>query len=175
MAPPKRPSERVVLQMKNVAGEPVKELPFITTVLADLYGDTVPDGHLDERAPFEIRNEKQLQQMFDQIAPTLNIDIPDPDRPGKRIPIELKMKGGVGGMDPVNLALAIEPMRKELEARQRLKAFQERLGRDRDLTRKFGEIARNPSAVRAFLEQIMGGDDTSAALDQALAKLPETK
>jgi type VI secretion system ImpB/VipA family protein len=175
MAPPKRPNERVVLEMKNKSGEPVKELPFITTILSDLFGDSEPEQHLDDRAPVEVRNDKQLRDLFDRLAPVLNIEIPDPDNPGKRIPIELKLKGGVNAFDPANVALAIEPLRAQLEARQRLKALRERLGRDRKLTEQFGAIASDPAAVRGFLEQIAAGDDLSSALGKAVAKLSEGK
>jgi len=175
MVPPKRPKERVVLEMKAISGEKIVELPFITTVLSDLFGDTDPETHFDERELTEVRDDRQVRALFDRINPTLNLELPDPDDPKKKLAFTLNLKGGSGAFDPENVAQAIEPLANDLKARQRLKALRDALGKDRKLTEQFAPIAQNPEAARVFLQEVAGGADLSGAVDRAVSRWAEKR
>ncbi|PTL82649.1 type VI secretion system contractile sheath small subunit [Vitiosangium sp. GDMCC 1.1324] len=96
-----------------------KELPLVVGVLADLAGQQKELPRLKERKFVEIDRDN-FNKVMAAIGPQLRMSVPDKLRDdGGSMAVELRFKS-IDSFHPRQLVEQIEPLRKLLEARQRL-------------------------------------------------------
>lgn len=102
-----------------------KELPFVVGVLADLSGhpdpkqDPLPDLK-DEKRKFVEINRDNFDRVMGAIKPRLAMSVANQiEKDNTKVGVELKFRS-LEDFEPVNVVNQIEPLRKLLEARQRL-------------------------------------------------------
>jgi type VI secretion system protein ImpB len=107
-------------------GSPIKrELPFIVGVLADLSGHPDPDAEplpklKTEQRKFVEINRDSFDKVMSGIKPRLALRVANElQKDGTKIGVELKFRT-MEDFEPANVVRQIEPLRKLLEARQRL-------------------------------------------------------
>jgi type VI secretion system protein ImpB len=102
-----------------------KELPFVVGVLADLAGHPDPDQEplpdlKDEKRKFVEINRDNFDRVMGGIRPRLAMKVENKiEGDNTKLGVELKFRT-LEDFEPVNVVDQVEPLRKLLEARQRL-------------------------------------------------------
>jgi type VI secretion system protein ImpB len=102
----------------------LKELPFVLGVVADLSGHPDPDKVIEplksESRKFVEINRDNFDKVMGAISPRLTLKVENTiEKDNSKIGMELKFKT-MDDFEPANVVRQVEPLRKLLEARQRL-------------------------------------------------------
>src|SRR5262249_55507149 len=107
-------------------GSPIKkELPFVVGVMADLAGHPDPEAEplpdlKNEKRKFVEINKDNFDKVMGGIKPRLALRVDNQlEKDNTKIGVELKFRT-LDASEPANVVRQIEPLRKLLEARQRL-------------------------------------------------------
>ena len=109
-----------------------KELPFVVGVLADLAGHPDPDQEplpdlKDEKRKFVEINRDTFDKVMGGIRPRLAMKVENKiEKDNTKLGIELKFRT-IEDFEPVNIVDQVEPLRKLLEARQRLSELKSKI------------------------------------------------
>jgi type VI secretion system protein ImpB len=121
-----RPPRVQITYDVETEGSPIKkELPFIVGVLADLSGHPDPDAEpppdlKNEKRKFVEINRDNFDKVMNGIKPRLALRVPNElQKDGTKLGAELTFRS-LEDFEPVNVVRQVEPLRKLLEARQRL-------------------------------------------------------
>ena len=148
-----------------------KELPFVVGVLADLAGHPDPDQEplpelKDEKRKFVEINRDNFDRVMGGIKPRLAMKVANKiEKDNTKVGVELNFRT-LEDFEPVNVVNQVEPLRKLLEARQRLSelkskittndrfdALLQRIIHDTDqlkrLGRETGRFAEAPSQAKS--------------------------
>ena len=107
-----------------------KELPFVVGVLADLAGQTDPAATpdlKDEKRKFVEINKDNFDRVMGGIKPRLAMKVENKiEKDNTKLGVELKFRT-LEDFEPVNVVNQVEPLRKLLEARQRLSELKSKI------------------------------------------------
>ena len=109
-----------------------KELPFVVGVLADLAGHPDPDQAplpdlKDEKRKFVEINRDNFDRVMTGIKPRLAMKVDNRiEKDNTKVGVELKFRT-LEDFEPVNVVNQVEPLRKLLEARQRLSELKSKI------------------------------------------------
>jgi type VI secretion system protein ImpB len=109
-----------------------KELPFVVGVLADLAGHPDPDQAplpdlKDEKRKFVEINRDNFDRVMSGIKPRLAMKVDNKiEKDNTKVGVELKFRT-LEDFEPVNVVNQVEPLRKLLEARQRLSELKSKI------------------------------------------------
>jgi len=109
-----------------------KELPFVVGVLADLAGHPDPDEEplpdlKDEKRKFVEINRDNFDRVMGGIKPRLAMKVENKiEKDNTKVGVELKFRT-LEDFEPVNVVNQVEPLRKLLEARQRLSELKSKI------------------------------------------------
>jgi type VI secretion system protein ImpB len=121
----RKPRVQITYDVQVGDAQIVKELPFVLGVLADLAGHPDPDAPplaalKDEKRKFVEINRDNFDRVMGGIKPRLAIRVPNRiENNDTKLGVELKFKS-VDDFEPVNVVKQVEPLKKLLEARERL-------------------------------------------------------
>jgi len=121
----RKPRVQITYDVQVGDAQIVKELPFVLGVLADLSGHPDPDAPplaalKDEKRKFVEVNRDNFDRVMGGIKPRLAIRVPNRiENNDTKLGVELKFKS-VDDFEPVNVVKQVEPLKKLLEARERL-------------------------------------------------------
>jgi type VI secretion system protein ImpB len=121
----RKPRVQITYDVQVGDAQIVKELPFVLGVLADLSGHPDPDAPplpalKDEKRKFVEVNRDSFDRVMGGIKPRLAIRVPNKiENNDTKLGVELKFKT-VDDFEPVNVVKQVEPLKKLLEARERL-------------------------------------------------------
>jgi len=137
-----------------------KELPFVMGVLGDYSGNNpqakLPD--LDKRKFVQIDRDN-FDDVMAKMAPGLNFMVPNTLTPeGGDLKVDLKFES-MKDFDPAAVANQIEPLRKLLETRTRLRDLMTQVGRPNDLGSILEQILKDPEKLKKLKEEL--GKETS--------------
>jgi type VI secretion system protein ImpB len=141
----------------------VKKLPFVLGVLSDLTGTVNPDEplpSLKDRKFVEI-NRDSFNRVMAAMKPRLAMSVPNTlQGDGSKIGVELKFEH-IDDFEPESVVRRVEPLRKLLEARQRLS----------DLKTKIVSNDR----LDSLLQEIIHNDEKLKELSNATGRAEPTK
>lgn len=109
-----------------------KELPFVVGVLADLAGHPDPEQDplpelKDEKRRFVEINRDNFDRVMAGIKPRLAMKVANEiEKDNTKVGVELKFRT-LEDFEPVNVVSQVEPLRKLLEARQRLSELKSKI------------------------------------------------
>ena len=109
-----------------------KELPFVVGVLADLAGHPDPDQEplpdlKDEKRKFVEINRDNFDRVMGGIRPRLAMKVENRiEKDDTKLGVELRFRT-LEDFEPVNVVDQVEPLRKLLEARQRLSELKSKI------------------------------------------------
>lgn len=119
------PRVQITYDVEVGDAEVKKELPFVMGVLADLSGHPDPDAEplpelKDEKRKFVEINRDNFDKVMTGIKPRLALRVENKlENDGSKVGVELKFRS-MDDFEPTNVVNQVEPLRKLLEARQRL-------------------------------------------------------
>ena len=155
------PRVHITYDVETGGAQEVKELPFVVGVLGDFSGDSeVAKKSLKERKFIDLKKDK-FDQVMARIEPGVKMKVENTlEKNGKEFAVNLKFSS-IDDFEPERVAQQIEPLRKLMETRNRL----------RDLMAK----ADGSEQLESLLEQILQDNAALSSLSEQLGSTPETK
>lgn len=125
------PRVHISYQVETEGATVERELPFVVGVLGDFAGHpTDPLKPLKDRKFTQIDRDN-FDDVLARIAPGLNLKVANTlAADGSEMAVQLKFKS-MADFDPANVAMQVEPVRKLLETRDKLRDLLSKVDRDR--------------------------------------------
>ncbi len=126
-----------------------RELPLVVGLMADLSGmPAEPLPKLKERRFVEIDRDN-FNEVMGNIAPRLDISIPDALKPDSNIKIELQFKE-IGDFEPEAIVRQVPRLARLLEARQQLRDLLAKLDGNDELDKLLEDVLQNTEGLQAI-------------------------
>jgi len=136
-----------------------KELPFIVGVLADLSGQPAQALPKVKDRKFVEIDRDNFNDVLASIGPRAVFRVDNKlANDGSKINIELKVSH-IDDFNPTNIVKQIEPLRKLLEARQRLNDLLGKLDGNDKLDELLQEVVANSDELKDLQAQTAGGGE----------------
>lgn len=136
-----------------------KELPFIVGVLADLAGQPAQALPKVKDRKFVEIDRDNFNDVLASIGPRAAFRVDNKlASDGSKINVELKFSH-IDDFNPTNVVKQIEPLRKLLEARQRLTDLLGKLDGNDKLDELLQEVVSNSDGLKELKDQTSGGDN----------------
>jgi len=155
----RKPRVHITYQVETEGAEVVKELPFVVGIMGDFSGDpTQPLRPLADRKFTQIDRDN-FNDVMAKMTPGLNLKVDNKLAPegseeaGKQMAVNLKFNS-IEDFEPARIAEQVEPLKKLLETRAKL----------RDL---MGKVDRS-AELEELLEQVLKSQDDLSALSGQL-------
>lgn len=150
----RKPRVHITYDVETEGAQVVKELPFVVGVLGDFSGDSdVAKKSLKERKFVDLKKDK-FDQVMARVEPGVKMKVENTiDKNGKEFEVKLKFRS-MDDFDPDKVVEQVEPLRKLMETRNRL----------RDLMAK----ADGSEQLESLLEKILADQETLGTLQQQL-------
>lgn len=125
-----------------------RELPFVVGVMADLSGQPAePLPALSQRKFVEI-NRDNFDKVMGKVGPRLAMKVDNQlQKDGSKLGMELKFQS-ITDFDPENVVKQVEPLRKLLEARQRLSDLKTKVIANERLDNLLQEIISSTESLK---------------------------
>src|SRR5215831_16289061 len=129
----RKPRVHITYQVETEGAVVKKELPFVVGVLGDFSGDpTEPLKPLKDRKFIQIDRDN-FNEVMARMTPGLNLRVENTLKgDGSEMPVQLKF-GSMEDFEPANVANQIEPLRKLLETRNKLRDVLVKIDRSDEL------------------------------------------
>ena len=120
-----------------------RELPFVVGVLGDFSGNpTAPLKPLKDRKFIQIDRDN-FNEVMARMTPGLNLRVNNTlQNDGTEMPVQLKFNS-MKDFEPAQVANQVEPLRKLLETRNKLRDLQTKVDRSDKLEEKLEDILKN--------------------------------
>jgi type VI secretion system protein ImpB len=130
-----------------------KELPFVVGVLGDFSGNpTAPLRPLVDRKFTDI-NRDNFNQVLAKMTPGLNLKVPNTmANDGSEMGVQLKFEK-IEDFEPANVIQQVEPLRKLLDTRNRLRDLLTKADRSDNVEKLLEELLQNTEAIKKIAEQ----------------------
>ena len=150
----RKPRVHITYQVETEGAVVEKELPFVVGVLGDFSGDPAqPLTPLRDRKFVQIDRDN-FDEVMARIAPGLNLRVENTLRgDGSEIAVDLSFRS-LEDFEPGAVVQQVEPLRKLLETRNRLRDLMTKVDRSEDL--------------EALLEQVLQNKEQLSQLSHAL-------
>jgi type VI secretion system protein ImpB len=146
---------RVHLKYKVYIGDAQeeKELPFVVGVLGDFSGNpTEPLKPLVDRKFTDI-NRDNFNQVLAKMTPGLNLRVPNTlAGDGSEMPVQLKF-ARIEDFEPANVIKQVEPLRKLLETRNRLRDLLTKADRSENVEKLLEQLLQNTEEIKKIAQQ----------------------
>lgn len=135
-----------------------KELPMVVGIMADLSGQpAAPLPKLKERRFVEVDRDN-FNEVLENIAPRLDLTVPDTLKGDSGLKIELNFKN-FADFHPESIVDQVPRLKKLLEARQQLRDLLAKLDGNDELDDLLERVVQNSEDLKAILNQ---ANDVSA-------------
>jgi len=120
----RKPRVHITYEVETEGGVVMKELPFVVGVLGDFSGNpTEPLKPLKDRKFIQIDRDN-FNEVMSKMTPGLNLKVENTLKgDGSEMGVNLKFNS-MSDFDPANVAKQVEPLRKLMETRARLRELQ---------------------------------------------------
>jgi type VI secretion system protein ImpB len=136
----RKPRVDIKYTVETGGAQVMKELPFVVGVLGDFSGNpTEPLKSLGDRNFTEI-TKQNFDDVLARMKPGLNLQVDNKLKDdGTQMSVQLKFEK-MEDFDPVNVAKQVEPLRKLLEMRERLKDLKANAELHPELEKEYREL-----------------------------------
>lgn len=136
-----------------------KELPFVMGVLGDFSGDpTEPLKPLKDRKFVQIDRDN-FNDVLARMTPGLNLKVENTLKgDGSELGVQLQFKS-MDDFEPGNIARQVEPLRKLLETRDKLRDLLTKIDRSEDLEAVLERVMQNPEELKQLSSELGQGSD----------------
>lgn len=144
----RKPRVHISYEVETEGAEVQKELPFVVGVLGDFSGDpTSPLKPLKDRKYVQIDRDN-FNDVMRRMTPGLNLKVENTLKgDGSEMGVELKFNS-MDDFSPANVAKQVDPLRKLLETREKLKELQTKVDRSDDLEATLENILANADNLK---------------------------
>lgn len=144
------PRVHITYQVETEGAQVEKELPFVVGILGDFSGNpTEPLKPLKDRKFVQIDRDN-FSEVMSRMTPGLNLRVENTLKDdGSEMALQLKFQS-MADFEPANIAKQVEPLRKLLETREKLRELQTKV----DVSDKLESVLENVLANSEGLEKL---------------------
>jgi type VI secretion system protein ImpB len=162
----RKPRVHITYQVETEGAVVEKELPFVVGVLGDFSGNpTQPLKPLKDRKFVQIDRDN-FNDVMARMTPGLNLKVENTLKgDGSEMAVPLKF-GSMEDFEPGQIVRQVEPLRKILEARDKLRDMLTKIDRSEDLENLLERVLQNTEAL-SKLSAELGGKAPGATGEEA--------
>jgi type VI secretion system protein ImpB len=157
----RRPRVHITYEVETEGAVVQKELPFVVGVVGDFSGNpTEPLKSLKDRKFVQIDRDN-FNEVMTKMTPGLNLKVDNTLKgDGSQMAVDLKFKS-IEDFEPAQVVDQVEPLRKLLDTRNKLRDLMTKVDRSEDLESVLEQVLQNDADLKAMAEQlgIGAGDD----------------
>lgn len=150
----RKPRVHITYDVETEGAVVEKELPFVMGVLGDFSGDpTQPLKPMKDRKFIQIDRDN-FNEVMSRMTPGLNLRVENTLKgDGSEMAVQLKFES-VDDFDPANVVKQVEPLRKLLETRDRLRDLLTKVDRSEDLEGVLEEVLENTEQLKKLSAEL---------------------
>jgi type VI secretion system protein ImpB len=150
----RKPRVHITYEVETLGGTAQKELPFVVGVLGDFSGNpTEPLKPLVDRKFIGIDRDN-FDDILARMTPGLNLKVENTlAGDGSEMAVQLKFKK-MDDFEPANVARQVEPLKKLLEARDKLKSALADIDRGKVSEATLEEILQNTEKIQKMAKEL---------------------
>jgi len=157
----RKPRVHITYQVETGGAQVEKELPFVAGVLGDFSGNpTEPLKPLKDRKFVQIDRDN-FNDVMARMTPGLNLKVPNTLKgDGSELGVQLKFRS-IDDFEPGKIVNQVEPLRKLLETRDKLRDLLTKADRSEELENILERVLKNDDEMKklqADLKSKSGGD-----------------
>ncbi|PID43881.1 MAG: type VI secretion system contractile sheath small subunit [Gammaproteobacteria bacterium] len=156
----RKPRVQITYDVESNGAEVKKELPFVTGVMGDYSGDnTASKKSLKERKFVQIDRDN-FNEIMGKIAPTVEARVADTlsGEEGKEMAVNLQFNS-MEDFEPQNIVNQVEPLKKLLEARNKLRDLMSKADRSEELETLLEQVLQNTDSIAEISKELGLGED----------------
>ena len=156
----RKPRVHITYDVETNGAEVKKELPFVVGVMGDYSGDNAEGKKALKERKFVNIDRDNFNDVMGKVAPTASLKVDNTlAGDGSELAVDLKFKS-MDDFNPENLVQQVDPLRKLLEARNKLRDLMSKADRSEELEGILEEILQNTDKVASISKElgIEGGD-----------------
>ena len=160
----RKPRVHITYEVETEGGVVMKELPFVVGVLGDFSGNpTEPLKPLKDRKFIQIDRDN-FNEVMSKMTPGLNLKVENTLKgDGSEMAVNLKFNS-MDDFDPANVAKQVEPLKKLMETRARLRELQTKADMNEKLENLLEGVLQNSDDL-AKLKDLAGQEGAEAGKD----------
>ncbi len=149
----RKPRVHITYKVETEGAEIDRELPFVVGVLGDFSANpTEPLKPLRDRKFIQIDRDN-FNEVMQRMTPGLNFRVENTlQGDGSEIAVQLKFNS-MDDFEPANVAKQIEPLKKLMETREKLKELQTKVDLSPDLEQQWEEVLQNTDALQKTADE----------------------
>lgn len=155
------PRVHITYEVETEGAQVVKELPFVVGVVGDLSGNpTEPLKPLKDRKFIQVDRDN-LNDVMKKMTPGLNMRVENTiTDDGSEMAVQLRFDS-MADFEPANVARQIEPLRKLLETRDKLRDLLTKIDRSEDLEQLLEQVLQNTDELKKLSSELGVGQSTT--------------
>lgn len=150
----RKPRVHITYDVETEGAVVQKELPFVVGVLGDFSGNpTEPLKPLKDRKFVQIDRDN-FNEVMARMAPGLNLKV-DNTLKGDSSQMSVQLKfNSIEDFEPANVVRQVEPLRKLLETRDKLRDLLTKVDRSTDLENVLEQVLQNTEELKKLSEDL---------------------
>lgn len=157
----RRPRVHITYEVETEGAVVKKELPFVVGVVGDFSGNpTEPLKPLKDRKFVQIDRDN-INEVMARMTPGLSLKVDNTLKgDGSQMAVDLKFKS-MEDFEPGNVVDQVEPLRKLLETRNKLRDLMTKVDRSEDLESVLEQVLQNDEDLKRMAAELgitAGGD-----------------
>lgn len=158
------PRVHITYQVETEGASVEKELPFVVGVLGDFSGNpTEPLKPLRDRKFVQIDRDN-FDDIMARMTPGLNLKVENTLKgDGSEMGVQLQFRS-MQDFEPVNVVNQVEPLKKLLETREKLRDLLTKIDRSEDLENVLERVLKNTDELKRLSDDL--GPDAAGTADK---------
>lgn len=150
----RKPRVHITYEVETEGAVVQKELPFVVGVVGDFSGNpTEPLKPLKDRKFIQIDRDN-FDDVMKRMTPGLNMRVENTIKgDGSEMAVQLKFNS-MEDFEPVNVAKQVEPLRRLLETRDRLRDLLAKVDRSEDLESVLEQVLKNTDELKKLSSEL---------------------
>src|SRR5436305_65804 len=150
----RKPRVHISYQVETEGAVVEKELPFVLGVLGDFSGNpTAPLKPLKDRKFVQIDRDN-FNDILARLTPGLNIKVENTlKKDGSEMPVQLKFSS-MDDFEPGRIVQQVEPLRKMLETRDKLRDLLSKVDRSEDLENLLDQVLKDTEQLKKLSAEV---------------------
>ena len=154
----RKPRVHITYDVETEGATVTKELPFVVGVLGDFSGQpTEPLKPLKDRKFIQIDRDN-FNDVMARMTPGLNLRVKNTLKDdGSELGVQLKF-GNMDDFSPEKVAQQVEPVKKLLETRDKLRDLLTKIDRSEDLEKVLEQVLSNTEQLKQLAGEVGAGE-----------------
>ena len=150
----RKPRVHITYDVETNGAEVKKELPFVTGVMGDYSGDNAENRKALKDRKFVQIDRDNFNEAMGKVNPKLNLQVENTlAADGSNVAVDLDFKK-MDDFSPEAIVSQVEPLKKLLDARNKLRDLLSKADRSEDLENVLEEILKNTDNITEISQEL---------------------